>query len=93
MKLTKKETELLKVIFEYQNEEGHSDFDQTEVKTRSCAGVLSSLKKKGMVYNSYEGYTDFCERTGKEVPTKTHLWCFTHKGVEANGMGKPPYWS
>lgn len=92
MTLTKKETELLKTIFEYQNERGHSDFDQTEVKTRSCAGVLSSLVKKGLVYNSYLGYTDFCERTGREIPTKTHLWCMTDLGVEVNGMGTPEYW-
>ena len=92
MKLTKKETELLKVIFKHQNEEGHSEFTEENVKTLSCAGVLGSLKRKGLVYNSYEDYTDFDERTGKEIPCKTHLWCITDEGVEVNGMGKPAEW-
>ena len=92
MKLTKKESDLLRVIFSEQNEEGHSSFDQDSVKTHSCAGVLSSLIKKGMVYNSYEGYTDYDERTGKEIPCKTNLWCITDEGVEANGQGKPAEW-
>ena len=76
MKVTKKELELLNEIKLEQNEEGHSEFTQENVGTRSRAGILGSLVQKGFVYNSYDGYED------EEI----HLWCLTYRGAEIVGI-------
>ena len=80
MKITSKELELLKEIKFEQNEPGHSDFTQENVKTRSRAGILGSLVQKGLVYNSYDGYED----------EDLNLWCLTHEGADIVGI--PDSW-
>jgi len=80
MKITAKELELLKEIKFYQNELGHSEFTQENVKTRSRAGILGSLVQKGFVYNSYEDYDD----------EDVNLWCLTYEGVDV--VGVPEEW-
>ena len=55
--LTTKELELLKFIQTQQNEEGHSDFLSTDAKSKKNAGIISSLLKKGLIFNSFDGIT------------------------------------
>ena len=69
--LTTKEVKVLELISEYQNEEGHSDFLSTDAKSKSVAGVISSLEKKGMIYDSYSG-------SGEEFK----MWCLTKNGAK-----------
>lgn len=88
MTLTKLELEVLETVKSYQNEEGHSDFLSTQARTKSVAGVLSSLQKKGFIYDSYDYYTkdDWAEKEMK----KFKMWCFTTKAAEL--VGKPFGW-
>ena len=78
--LTSKELDLLKEIKFEQNEQGHSDFTQENVGTRSRAGILGSLVQKGLVYNSYDGYED----------EDINLWCLTYEGADIVGI--PDSW-
>ena len=73
MTLTKKELKLLNEVNKYWDidEPGFSEFTNRNVKTKSRAGVLSSLAKKGLVYDSYEDYDD----------DNTSMWCMTDDGV------------
>jgi hypothetical protein len=80
MEITTKELELLKEIKLEQNEPGHSDFTQENVKTRSRAGILGSLVQKGLVYNSYDNLDD----------EDINLWCITYEGVDI--VGVPETW-
>ena len=80
MEITAKELELLKEIKLEQNEPGHSDFTQENVKTRSRAGILGSLVQKGFVYNSYDNLDD----------EDINLWCITYEGVDI--VGVPETW-
>ena len=88
MTLTKKELTVLELIKEEQNEKGHSDFLSHDAKSKSVAGVVSSLEKKGMVYNSYSDMTkeDFANEGTK--PFK--MWCLTDEGCEI--IGTPKWW-
>jgi hypothetical protein len=86
--LTQKELDLLKEIKEYQNEQGHSDFLSTDAASRKNAGIISSLEKKGMIFNSYEDYTKEDWKDIGEKPYK--MWCLTTEA--ANIVGKPKYW-
>jgi len=81
IKLTVKELELLNEIKLDQNEEGHSDFTNEDVTTKSRAGVLANLLKKDLIYNSYEDFTD-------EDGIK--MWCLTYKGAYI--VGTPISW-
>ncbi len=81
IKLTVKELELLNEIKFDQNEEGHSDFTNEDVITKSRAGVLANLIKKDLIYNSYENFTD-------EDGIK--MWCLTYKGADI--VGTPNSW-
>ena len=55
LNLTRKEETLLLTISDcsYRDEHGYSEFCNDDVKTKSRAGVLSSLIKKGLVFDSY----------------------------------------
>tara|TARA_R110000803_G_scaffold205707_1_gene272569 strand:+ start:41 stop:325 length:285 start_codon:yes stop_codon:yes gene_type:complete len=55
MEITKKEETLLLTISNcsYRDEQGYSEFCNDDVKTKSRAGILSSLIKKGLVFDSY----------------------------------------
>ena len=75
--LTEKELELLNKIKEYQNEPGHSDFTSETGMTKSETGVLGSLVKKGMVYDSYEN-----------LPEKVQMWCLSEEAIEIVGVPK-----
>ena len=83
--MTTKEINLLNEIKNYTSEDepNYSGFLSTNALSRSNAGIISSLEKKGFIYNSYEGMTkeDFIEMTGiKTKPFK--MWCVTPKGWE-----------
>lgn len=86
--LTQKELDLLKEIKEYQNEQGHSDFLSTDARSRKNAGIISSLEKKGMIFNSYESYTKEDFKNIGEKPFK--MWCLTTEAT--NIVGKPIHW-
>jgi hypothetical protein len=88
--LTAKELEVLKIVKDYQNEEGHSEFLSTDAKTKSVAGVCSSLQKKGMIYDSYSNVSadDFYGMNGSSKRYK--MWCLTCEGVDI--VGKPKGW-
>ncbi len=88
MQLTIKELEVLNLIKEHQNEPGHSDFLSYDAKTKSVAGVVSSLEKKGMIYNCYANWTrqDFADQGDK--PFK--MWGFTELAAEI--VGTPEGW-
>lgn len=86
--LTNKEIKVLEEIKLDQNEPGHSDFLSYDAKTKSVAGVVSSLEKKGMIYNSYDNWTrqDFADQGDK--PFK--MWCFTE--LASKIVGTPDGW-
>ncbi len=84
MNLTNNELELLTEIKSLQNEAGHSDFTNEEVKSKSVAGVLSSLVQKGLVYDSYENLDSF------DNSDNIKMWCLTMKGVAL--VGTPECW-
>ena len=86
IKVTSKELRVLQLIKEEQNERGHSDFLSYDAKTKSVAGVVSSLEKKGLVYNSYGNWSK--EDFNGEKPFK--MWCMTEDAVEV--VGKPFLW-
>lgn len=89
LKLTSKELTVLELIKQDQNEPGHSDFLSTDAETKSVAGVVSSLEKKGLIYNSYANWTrqDFAD-LDHDRPFK--MWCFTE--LAAKIVGKPICW-
>ena len=83
--MTIKELNLLNEIKNYtsQGESSHSGFLSTNALSRSNAGVISSLEKKELIYNSYADMTkaDFTDMMGvKTKPFK--MWCVTPKGWE-----------
>ena len=84
--VTAKELRVLQLIKEDQNERGHSDFLSTDAGTKSVAGVVSSLEKKNLVYNSYANW-DRDDFNG-EKPFK--MWCMTEEAVAI--VGKPISW-
>ncbi len=51
--LTEKEKNLLIEIKDSQNEYGHSDFLGDDCQTKSRAGIISSLLKKELIFDSY----------------------------------------
>ena len=87
--LTNKEIKVLEMIKLDQNEPGHSDFLSYDAKTKSVAGVVSSLEKKGMIYNCYANWTrqDFADLDHNK-PFK--MWCFTE--LAAKIVGTPDGW-
>ena len=88
MTLTKKELTILELIKEKQNEQGHSDFLSHDAKSKSVGSVVSSLEKKGMVYNSY---LDCTKKDFKDMDSKPFkMWCLTDKGCEI--IGTPKGW-
>jgi thiaminase len=84
--VTAKELRVLQLIKEDQNEEGHSDFLSTDAQTKSFAGVVSSLFKKGLIYDAYGNWDR--EDFNGEKPFK--MWCMTYEAV--NIVGKPVCW-
>ena len=84
--VTAKELRVLQSIKEDQNERGHSDFLSTDAETKSVAGVISSLEKKSLVYNSYANWDR--EDFNGEKPFK--MWCMTEEAVAI--VGKPICW-
>jgi len=73
--LTEKERIVLMFIKGEQNELGHSEFTSDYIKTKSVAGVVSSLEKKGMIYDSYANYED-----------NLKMWCLSDEGAEKVGI-------
>jgi hypothetical protein len=86
--VTAKELRVLQLIKEEQNERGHSDFLSYDAKTKSVAGVVSSLEKKGLVYNSYDNWTKEDFKNVDEKPFK--MWCMTEDAAKI--VGRPQYW-
>ena len=84
--VTQKELRVLQLIKEEQNEMGHSDFLSTDAQTKSVAGVVSSLEKNNLIYNSYANWDK--EDFNGEKPFK--MWCMTEEAVAI--VGKPTYW-
>jgi len=89
--LTEGEKVVLTFIRNEQNERGHSDFTSDMVGTKSIAGVVSSLEKKGMIYDAYADFSkeDFQGMTisGKRFK----MWCMTEEAAEQ--VGTPKYWN
>ncbi len=88
MKITKKELTVLQLIKEKQNEQGHSDFLSSDAKSKSVGGVVASLERKGLVYNSYAYFTKEDFENMDEKPFK--MWCITEDGVDF--VGTPKGW-
>ena len=80
---------LLLQIKEEQNEEGHSNFTSENELSKSKGGILSSLEKKGYIYNSYNMSAK--ELREYDLPANFKMWCFTHKAVFM--VGRPNGWS
>lgn len=80
-KLTAKEEKMLTYIKSQQNEQGHSEFISTDVKCKSNAGVVSSLCKKELIYDSYAN-DEWCDYK---------MWCLTEKGADI--VGEPECWA
>jgi len=76
--LTKKEFSVLNEIKECNYEDGYSEFTSDDVKTKSIAGVVSSLLQKELIYDCYEGLSE-----GKQGKYK--MWCLSLKGIELVG--------
>tara|TARA_R110000824_G_scaffold79316_2_gene199889 strand:- start:715 stop:987 length:273 start_codon:yes stop_codon:yes gene_type:complete len=86
--VTAKELRVLQLIKTEQNERGHSDFLSYDAKTKSVAGIVSSLEKKGLVYNSYNNWTKEDFKNVDEKPFK--MWCMSEDAAEI--VGKPKGW-
>jgi len=86
--LTNKEIKVLEMIKLDQNEPGHSDFLSYDAKTKSVAGVVSSLEKKEMIYNSYDNWTKEDFKAIDEKPFK--MWCLTDSAADI--VGTPDGW-
>jgi len=86
MRLTKLELEVLELIKTNQNEEGHSDFLSTDALTKKVGGVVSSLEKKGMIYNSYSHMAKQDFKDIGEKPFK--MWCLTRIAIQFVGLPK-----
>tara|TARA_R110000744_G_C19173127_1_gene541825 strand:+ start:420 stop:692 length:273 start_codon:yes stop_codon:yes gene_type:complete len=86
--VTAKELRVLKLVKEDQNEQGHSDFLSSDSKSKSVAGVISSLEKKGLLYNSYENWTRQDFKDMDEKPFK--MWCMTDDSCKI--VGTPESW-
>ena len=84
--VTQKELRVLQLIKEDQNEMGHSDFLSTDAQTKSVAGVVSSLEKKNLIYNSYANWDK--EDFSGEKPFK--MWCMTDDSCKI--VGTPESW-
>ena len=80
--VTAKELRMLRTIKEHQSEDGYSELESTDVHTKSNAGVVSSLSKKGLIYDSY-ALEDFTNKKSFK------MWCLTGKGIEI--VGKPDF--
>lgn len=80
--LTQKEINLLKEInactHDFVNS-GYSDFTNDDVKTKSRAGILSSLIKKGLVYDSYNNVQTEVKINGTDLA----MYVITQKGVKS----------
>ena len=92
--MTTKELNLLNEIKNYtsQDESNHSGFLSTNALSRSNAGVISRLEKKGLIYNAYSDMTkaDFTDMMGvKTKPFK--MWCVTPEGWEVETEIKDEY--
>ena len=92
--MTTKELNLLNEIKSCtsQEEMNYSEFLSTDAFSRSNAGVISSLEKKGLIYNSYEGLTksDFTDMFGESTkPFK--MWCVTPEGWKVETEVKDEY--
>ena len=87
--LTKKELQLLQEIQKLQNEKGHSDFLSTNALSKKNAGIINSLEKKGLIYNSY---SDCSLKEFKDLGAKKRfkMWCITEASL--NFVSKPQYW-
>jgi len=81
LNLTFKETETLNEIKACNYEDGYSEFTSDDVKTKSVAGVISSLLQKGLIYDCYEGLSE-----GQQGKYK--MWCLSLKGIELVGTCK-----
>tara|TARA_R110000744_G_scaffold53679_1_gene114510 strand:- start:291 stop:584 length:294 start_codon:yes stop_codon:yes gene_type:complete len=81
-KLTEKEENMLIAIdnCSSKNEPGFSEFLDDDVKTKSRAGVISSLLKKDFVYDSYKNSdgTNFVV-DGKAIS----MFVITDEGIDA----------
>ena len=83
--VTMKELRVLKIIKDEQNEPGHSDFLSTDAKSKSVGGIVSSLEKKDLIYDSYNCMSD-SDFDGKRFK----MWCMTDKATEI--VGRPGNW-
>ena len=88
--LTQKELILLKEIQKHQNEQGHSDFLSTDAVSKQNAGIISSLEKKGLIYNSY---ADLKREDWRDMGLKKSfkMWCLTNESL--NFVSKPKIWN
>lgn len=73
--LTEKELLILNKVKEFNTEDGYSEFTSDYVKTKSIAGVVSSLYQKGLIYDCYED----CEEYNFK------MWCLSLRGIELVG--------
>ena len=83
--VTEKELELLNFIQTKQNEMGHSEFTSKQAKSKKNAGIISSLEKKDLIYDSYASVEDD-EFNGKRFK----MWCLTEKSIDF--VDKPKNW-
>lgn len=81
--MTIKEHKVLTDIKNAQNEQGHSDYLSTDAKTKSIGGIISSLQKKGLIYDSYN-QTDEEWKSMNCKPFK--MWCLTDDGAKIVGI-------
>lgn len=69
--LTAKEFTTIKKVANLQSQDNFSEF--TDVKSNEEKGILSSLVKKGLVFNCYgDGFDDHVE----------YMFCLTSKGMK-----------
>ena len=81
IKVTDKEFDLMIKIKNAQNEPGHSNFVTDSASSKVNAGVLSSLKRKGLIYDCYE---DVAKKDFGGPRFK--MWCFTNEAVKNFGI-------
>jgi glutaredoxin-related protein len=75
--LTEKEKNVLMYVKGEQAKPRHSCFTSKEIKTVELRDIVSSLVKKGMIYDSY---------ANNEL--RLQMWCLTDNGVQQVGIPK-----
>lgn len=88
--VTPKELEVLKEVKYYQCDFGWSEYTSDKAKCKSVAGTLSSLEKKGLIYDGNNLFTDEDFKGMSIDGEKYKMWLLSWEATEI--VGVPEEW-